>query len=134
MLSLRKETDYALQLLKRLAVKKEPCLSLQKVSEEIGVSFLFLQKIARKLRLAKIIKAEQGINGGYKLAVLPQKLSLRKVVQVMEGECAVLACLRSRDCVCKSSGGNCALKNSKKIKKLNKDVLNLLDRIKLSDL
>ena len=135
MLSLRKESDYALQLLKRLSVKKGSCLSLQKVSEDIGVSFLFLQKIARKLRIAGMIEARQGIKGGYRLLLPQNHLSLRKIIQVMEGECAILSCLKKNcACVCRPDTDSCILKKSKKIKKLNKDVLDLLEKVKLSDI
>ena len=59
MFALKKETDYAVQLLKYLKTKKRNFVSLMDFSKESGISFWFLQKIARKLNLASIIEADQ---------------------------------------------------------------------------
>ena len=67
MFTLRRETDYALQMLKILSKNKNQVESLSKIAKDTKISFLFLQKIARKLRLANIIKAHQGVEGGYQL-------------------------------------------------------------------
>ncbi len=130
MLSLRRETDYAIQLLRVLAMSKSE-VSLKEVSDKIDVSFLFLQKIARKLRQGGIIRAEQGVNGGYELLIAPRRLSLLKILSVTEGNCLLLPCLGKPSFTCAKSG-QCCLKN--KVSKLNKELLKMLEKIKLADL
>lgn len=134
MLSLRKETDYALQLLKFLSFHPGSLISLQTAAETMGVSFLFLQKIARKLRIAGLIKATQGTQGGYRLSLPANKINLEQIIKVMEGNCSILPCLcsESKNECCRKV--NCGVKKSKKIINFNKQVNNLMKKIKLSDL
>ena len=129
MLSLRRETDYAIQLLKILA-RRKGLISLNEVAETTGLSFLFLQKIARKLRQHKIIKAGHGVNGGYCLAVSPKSLNLKQIVMAVEGGCLLMPCAGEKTGSCAKK--SCALKP--KIKKINEQVIKLLTKIKLSQL
>ncbi|MFA6424385.1 MAG: Rrf2 family transcriptional regulator [Candidatus Magasanikbacteria bacterium] len=133
MLTIRRETDYALQMLKVLGKSKNKIMSLNEISKKTTVSFLFLQKIARKLRLGKIIEAHQGVDGGYQLVVDPKKVTLRKVVEAMEGQCFILSCLdASKKIECCNPAKNCELKA--KMGKLNKKIVKILDDVKLSDI
>jgi len=129
MFALRKETDYALQLLKLLAKNKKGAVSLKEVSKKTGLSFLFLQKIARKLRLAGLISAELGVEGGYKLKLPAEKITLKKVVSVVEGGCSLWSCCEKG--ICKRMG-KCLL--YKKVTKINNRILKVLEDVKLSEL
>lgn len=131
MLAFKKETEYAIHFLKLLDPKKQQARSLREIAEKTDISFLFLQKIARKLRFAEIIRSDKGAQGGYVLRVSPNKLSLKKIVEVMEGGCVLVACcVEEKDFVCDKKG--CKLKN--KMKKINKGIGDILSRIKLSDI
>lgn len=129
MFSLRKETDYALQLLKLLAKNSKKSISLKEAADATGLSFLFLQKIARKLRLAGIITAELGVEGGYKLKIPANKLTLKKIITVIEGGCALCACCEKGEC---KSKADCSI--GKKVKTINNKILKILDDVKLSNL
>jgi len=129
MFSLRKETDYALQLLKLLAKNSRSFVSLKQASDITGLSFLFLQKIARKLRLAGLISAELGVEGGYKLKIPANKITLKRVVSVVEGGCSLWACCEKGEC---QRRGKCLI--DKKVKKINNKILKVLEDVKLSDL
>jgi len=133
MLAIRRETDYALKLLKVLAKAKGKILSLNEVSKKTKISFLFLQKIARKLRLAEIIGAYQGVEGGYKLLIDPKKISLRTVIEAMEGKVSLLNCTKKNNKVeCVNIGEKCDVKN--KLSKINSKIIKILDGVKLSDI
>lgn len=97
MLSLTKESDYAIQFLGELA-KNSPGkpVSLQKFSQKSGISFLFLQKIARSLKKAELICAVHGQTGGYTLQKPVENISLKDIVEAVEGPTAVVPCLRSK--------------------------------------
>lgn len=129
MFSLRKETDYALQLLRLLAKNSKKSISLKEAADATGLSFLFLQKIARKLRLAGVISAELGVEGGYKLKIPANKLTLKKLIDVVEGGCALCDC-------CKKDDGKkkCECSIGKKVKTINNKILKILEGVKLSDL
>jgi len=99
MLQFNKEVDYAVQLL--LALKTLPegqLLSLRNFSKDSKISFLFLQRIAFKLKNAGIVKSVKGAQGGYCLAQKPQKITFKNVVDALEGECVVANCLRAGFC------------------------------------
>lgn len=133
MLAIKKETDYALQFLKILATAKGKVVSLKDISQEAKVSFLFLQKIARKLKLAKLVLAIQGVEGGYKLNGSPKNISLMQVVEATEGKCAILSCLcePTKRMECKKAT-KCGIK--KRLTKTNRKILALLNDIKLSEI
>lgn len=133
MLTIRRETDYALQLLKLLEKSKGKVLSLNEIAQETKISFLFLQKIARKLRLAKMITAVQGVDGGYKLSIDPKKSSLKQIIEAMEGNSCILTCLdEAKDHYCRLGKTKCELKV--KMGKVNKKITKILDEVKLSQI
>ena len=133
MFSLNRETDYAAQLLKILAKNKAGFVSLRQLAEKTGISFMFLQKIARDLRLAGLIKSEKGVSGGYRLGLPAGKITLKKIIEAMEGEAAVVSCLCQKGNVqCASAGKKCALKN--KLVKVNKSIDEILSKTSLNDL
>ena len=111
MFALKKETDYAVRLLQYLNTKKKDFASLRKFSEKSGISFWFLQKIARKLNLTGIIEAEQGVKGGYRLSAQKKNLNLYKIFEIMEGKLPAAS--------------------AKITLKLNKQIIKILQKIKI---
>ena len=57
---------YALQSLAWLSSKKRPALS-KEIAEDLSISPTYLTKILQTLRLAGILKATRGKNGGFQL-------------------------------------------------------------------
>ena len=124
MLQITRQSDYAIQLVNRLA-KLEPRerLSLRPFSRESNISFLFLQKIARQLKQARIIEATLGPSGGYRLKKPAKSISLKDIVEAVEGACGIVDCLKAES-VCNKMG-NC---QSRKVwKKVNTKILKMLN-------
>lgn len=133
MIHLRRETDYAIHLLKKLTAAKGGYLSLQEVSSSTGISFHFLQKIARKLRMAKLIKGEKGAIGGYCLNIDPEKINLKMIINATEGSSAILPCYNVNKCTkCVKIENKCFLK--KKLAKINDKILSVFESVKLKNL
>lgn len=131
MLQFNKELDYGLQLIFALAIlKKGELLGLRKFSEEKGISFLFLQRIARKLRQGEIIQSAKGATGGYYLNKNLDKINLKDLVEVLDGQYMVVDCLKA-SCVC-AKAKSCI--THKVFKKINHSLVECLEKIKLSDL
>ncbi len=128
MLSFRKETDYALQFMQYLAKDITRTHSLKKFAIESGISFYFLQKIARKLAKARLISAVQGVNGGYRIEVNPKKLTLYRVIEVMEEGVRLLPCVGKMKYECKK-GRSCEIK--KIMAQLNVEISKVLQRINI---
>ena len=133
MLTMRRETDYAIHMLKYLEKNKTGFISLRELSEQTGISFLFLQKIARKLRMNRLIKAGAGVAGGYCLNKPAKQISLKMIIEATEGASAILPCLCERTKTrCKGSNKKCALRF--KLTKMNKKISDILDKTKLTDM
>ncbi len=130
MFGLKRETDYAIQLLQFLDAKKNSFCSLREVSQKSGISFWFLQKIARKLSLAGFIEAEQGVNGGYRLSRSIKKISLYNVFEAMEGKPAITPCLRCEKYSCVNFDKKCEVK--KIAEKLNKNIVKMMRNVKIN--
>ncbi|MBT4942351.1 MAG: Rrf2 family transcriptional regulator [Candidatus Magasanikbacteria bacterium] len=95
MLQISKQVDYAVQFLLSLSHMKEGSyLSARECAESHGFSFLFLQKIITKLRHSGLVAAKKGVSGGYYLCKTPEQISLKSIVESLEGEYAVVPCLQ----------------------------------------
>jgi len=68
-------------------------VSLRKIAEENGMSFFFMQKSAFELRKAGLVRADRGKNGGYVLAKPASEITLKSIVEVLEGPLTVMHCL-----------------------------------------
>ncbi|MEK7649310.1 MAG: Rrf2 family transcriptional regulator [Patescibacteria group bacterium] len=89
------KVDYALFLLTVLAKFSEHT-SLRSIAERNHLSFAFLQKVARLLRSADIIKSARGREGGYTLAKSSAHILFRDIVLAVEGQTVPHACLSER--------------------------------------
>src|SRR3989339_1237669 len=95
MLQFTKETDYGLRFLTKLIkMPKGHLLSLRIFSKSAGISFLFLQRIVKKLKAAGIIDATKGASGGYFLKKNPKHLNVKDVVEALEGKCNLWLCFK----------------------------------------
>tara|TARA_Y100001970_G_scaffold107368_1_gene134286 strand:+ start:64 stop:477 length:414 start_codon:yes stop_codon:yes gene_type:complete len=94
MLHISKQVDYAVQFLLSLAKMKQGCyLSARECAERHGFSFLFLQKIITKLRRSGIVAAKKGVAGGYYLCQDPHLVSLKTIVESLEGQYSIVSCM-----------------------------------------
>lgn len=125
MFFISKQVDYATQFLIALSHQPEgEFLSVKEFSKKRNISFLFLQKIVRRLRAAGFIDSAKGAFGGYVLKVDASAITLKNVVEAIEGEYHVAACMKvSHDCPIVQ---NCLSKNS--LQKVQFDIISLLDR------
>lgn len=71
------------------------------ISANQNIPKQFLQNILAQLRRGGFIHAYRGKQGGYALALAPEKLSVGQVVRLMEGEWKIVECLQSSDYPCK---------------------------------
>ena len=100
MFLINKQVDYAVQFLLALAaLPPEESLSLRIFSQNRNISFLFLQKIARSLKAAGFIDAAKGSRGGYFLKIDQEQITLKNVVEALEGKYSAVACMKEvHDC------------------------------------
>jgi len=71
--------------------------SSRDLAELQGISPSFLAKIFPKLEKAGIVKAEEGVRGGYRLARAPADITVLDIVDAIEGNKPLFDCQEIRD-------------------------------------
>lgn len=106
---------YALKALVRLArASRTESVRTRDIAEAEGIPQAFLEQIMLDLKRARLVSSKRGREGGYVLAVDPQKLSLAAVLRQIDGPVAPLPCLsrtayqRCEDCADEET---CALRH-----------------------
>ena len=86
------EADYALRIVSHLA-REERLADSGAVSDAVKVSERFTVKILRKLMLGGLGRAQKGASGGYELARDPGLISMRHVIELIDGPLTMNKCL-----------------------------------------
>lgn len=89
----RKKTEYGMMMMSLLAMEGKGGLVSVREMQEFGLPRSFLVKIARDLIKAKLVVAKEGRGGGYSLAKDPSTVTLKDVVEAIDGELATAGCL-----------------------------------------
>lgn len=99
-MKLTRKTDYALRLLSKLArVGQDKALPTRLIAEHEDISLKFLQSVASQLQSAQIIKSIPGPKGGNQLARPAHQITVLEVIEIMEGELALMDCMeQSTNC------------------------------------
>ena len=88
------ESDYALRIVSELA----DCNSLMDantLAERTSVTLRFALKILRKLVKGNIVSSYKGAKGGYKLKLPPEKITLKTIIELIDGPIAIARCLEN---------------------------------------
>ena len=94
MFGLTKKADYGVELMTALAKNfGQGPLPLRQIAKEKKLPFKYLEQVVIPLREAGLINAKEGRAGGYFLKKNPKKISIAKIVEVLEGPVEVGACL-----------------------------------------
>lgn len=92
------ESDYAVRIVGCLA-DSQTRLDAKTISSETSVTLRFALKILRKLVANGIVKSFKGTYGGYELAKDPTEISLKDVIETVEGKYHLSRCLSEEyDC------------------------------------
>ncbi|MBQ8510895.1 MAG: Rrf2 family transcriptional regulator [Clostridia bacterium] len=88
------EADYALRIVYVLA-GAENIMDAKSIADAVGVTERFTVKILRKLVQSGLVSSRKGASGGYGLAELPEKISMRRIVEIIDGPLEISRCLDS---------------------------------------
>lgn len=105
--------DYALKCILNIAKNgQEKPVSISRMVEEDSLPLDYIQQLLMKLRRRKLIKSIRGATGGYLLNRKPSEISVKDVLEAVEGEAFEVICLRSKN-LKKScnKGSDCVLKS-----------------------
>lgn len=90
------ESDYALRILTVLA-KHDGIVGAAALSEETSVTPRFTLKILHKLVGEGIVCSFKGVMGGYRLLKKPEEITLKRVIESIDGPIAVARCLENSE-------------------------------------
>lgn len=108
---LTSHTDYALRCLIMLGIAAPNQLTIGQISETYGISENHVVKIIGRLAKLGYLETTRGKYGGVQLAMDPTRINLGKLVQQIEPELGVVACLRDEDVPCVIDGA-CVLRGA----------------------
>ena len=86
------EADYALRISFMLA-QRGGVVDAGGIAKGVGVTDSFTLKILRKLSGKGLVRSKKGINGGYELALSPGEISMRRVIEAIDGPVEISRCL-----------------------------------------
>jgi Rrf2 family transcriptional regulator, nitric oxide-sensitive transcriptional repressor len=103
-------SDYAFRMLVFLAVAPDRKGTVGQIAQAYGLSQNHLAKVSQHLVRRGLVTSTTGRNGGLRLAVDPETVTVGDVVRAAEEDVAVVECLRA-DNACRVSG-SCAAQST----------------------
>lgn len=126
-------STYGLRAMTILARQKNgQSISLSRIAKSEKISQGYLEKIFSFLKKAKLVRAEKGTSGGYKLAKPAGAISVFEIVEALEGEKTLFHCFIEKDKVHCGAKCNCGV--SSLLVKMKKAIESAFKDIKLSEL
>jgi Rrf2 family protein len=109
-MNINQEADYALRIV--LMLSKEGVdnkLDAKFLSEKGSIPLRFLLKLTRKLTQSGIVKSYRGINGGYAITKEPKDITLKDVVEAIQGPIMVTRCVYDKKMCSANKGDHCTI-------------------------
>lgn len=133
------EADYALRMVSLLAqsgavITDETVtntLCAPAMAEAVAVPVGFATKILRKLSLAGVVKSMRGITGGYYLLRDPRGLTVKEVIETIDGPIEISKCL-SETCECLNNPNKDCCRFHNVFGVLNQMLTERLDRLTIA--
>ena len=95
MLTISREADYSVRVMVHMASSPGARFQAKGLAKEECIPESFLFKILQMLIKHRVVRSFRGVAGGYQLAVDPAKLSLYRLVEMVEGPIGLNACVMS---------------------------------------
>jgi len=125
------ESDYAIRIVCFLCSQSD-VTSAKAISENSNVSLRFCLKILRKLVNAGILKSYKGNKGGYKSNLGSEKISLKDIIEVIEGPINISKCLDGTYKCVREHSGKCKIQ--KAFRNVNENIKYELSKISIDEL
>ena len=130
-MKITQEADYALRMMCLLAKESadgNPIVGAAILAEGVAVPTRFGLKILHKLSEVDLVKTSRGAMGGYSLNVDPATLTVRQVIEAIDGPIEINRCL-SETHVCLNNPNKDCCRLHHVFEELNRQLTERLDRI-----
>jgi Rrf2 family protein len=89
-----RKSDYGLRAMYELARRYgQSPVSISEIATAQHIPDPFLEKIMQELKAAGLIASTHGRSGGYSLRRSPEEISVREILEALEGPVALVVCL-----------------------------------------
>ena len=135
MLRLSRKSEYGIIALKYMLNRGDDTLSTtREIASRFKIPEQLMAKILQRLVKSGIVMSTQGVRGGYVLALPPEKITVAKIVESIEGPVGIVDCVVSGDdCQCAQfEEGLCNI--DEPFARIQMEFKNFLDGISLADL
>lgn len=123
------KVDYSLLIMLVLA-KKNAIVALSDIATANNISQKYLSQLMSSLKQAGLVVSREGKGGGYSLAKTPAEISIRDIVEAVDGPLQLVKCMDSdQHCLAEQ---HCVTKPI--WSSLKKDIYNLLQSKTLAEL
>lgn len=126
---LSKSADFAARIVVYLASEEGPHTMLC-LAKKLEIPFHNLSKLVQALSKASVIETKQGKNGGIRLAKNPDEISLKTVIDVIDGPTRLSDCLTSSKAC--TLTGHCRIKE--KFAQIQGKIDQLFDEVKIASM
>ncbi|RQD77032.1 MAG: Rrf2 family transcriptional regulator [Candidatus Syntrophonatronum acetioxidans] len=97
-MQITRQAEYAVRTLMELArIPPGELMSTRKISENQEIPEVFLKKTIQLLDRAGLVATRRGKEGGVRLSVAPEDITIADVLKVIEGEVALNPCLSGKN-------------------------------------
>ena len=131
MIRLSKKADYSLMALKHILAKENQPSSAREIAQAYGIPFEVLAKLLQRLARKGFLISQHGTKGGYSPARAPGMITVRDVLEAIEGPLALLHCSNPREGACDQEK-NCSVKRP--LARVEQKVLDLLGQTTLGEI
>jgi len=98
-----KKVDYTVLLLTELVSSEGVLRSAASLADQFGLSPEFVAKLLKTLVRKGFIESVRGKHGGYKLKIDPEQISLRALIQAVDGPVSLTDCSTEKEHDCRIS-------------------------------
>lgn len=93
-MKLSSKSRYGTRAMLELALKyPDGSVSVKEMADNQTISVKYLEQIMSSLKSAGLVRSERGVHGGYWLTRSPKDITLKDVVQSLEGSSMLVECL-----------------------------------------
>lgn len=127
------EADYSLRVVLHLSkIGYGEIVDAATIAEKEHLPLRFLLKLLRKLIASGIVKSYRGVKGGYALNKLPKDITLRDVVEAIDGPICVNRCIADPAYCNANRVGKCEIHNA--LAAIQMSFVKSLEKVNFEDL
>jgi Rrf2 family protein len=127
---INRNTDYAVRALCLMAKEKERVIPVSEFVQRLRIPRPFLRKILQVLNREGLLVSQKGKGGGFKLAIVPERIFLKELIEIFQGPLRLNECIfKKRVCPQRNA---CLLK--RKIDSIERRVVSELRSVTIASL